>query len=223
MGVKMCYNSSGMLKRIVIALGANLAALALVLANFYYRKPDARVFIYSFIMVCMLRYLLIELFYDLYRWIPSEGIRSTLVTIVKPFPSDKYEDKAAGFHFVFAYVILIILLFFIPFILMHLEGGQFIFSWAVFGSQLKAAFIITMVYGLKDLLCKGLFMDFSKAKGLNFYYNSIYLLVIWALGFFGGWLISYSEKMGTSWLLVWILLASKTLMDFIIDVVYTFK
>ena len=212
-----------MAKRIIRALGVNLITLGLVIGDFYYTKPDPRVLIFAFVLTCMLRYILIELLYNLYKWIPSQSVRSGLTALVQPFPEDKYSKSAAGFPNAIAYIILILLLFLLPFIFMHLEGGKFVISWSVFINQIKAAFVITLIYGLKDLIWKGFYMDYSQPKGLNFYYNSNYLFVLWALAFFGGWLLPLGEAIGTPWLLVGILLAVKHLMDLFSDIFWAAK
>lgn len=204
--------------RIIRALISNLITLAVVIANFYYTKPDPRVLLFSFAMLCIFRYVLIELLYDLYKVIQSETFHSALKTMVQPIPENINYDPKAGLPNALAYIILIILLFVFPFVFMHLENGDFVLSWLVFVHQIKAALIITMIYLLKDLFFKGTCMDFSKPKDINFYSNSGNILVLWALAFFGGWLLPMGQKIGTPWLLVGILLVFKHFMDFLSDV-----
>ncbi|OGF66832.1 MAG: hypothetical protein A2Y62_10660 [Candidatus Fischerbacteria bacterium RBG_13_37_8] len=212
-----------MKKKLIRALAGNLLTLALVIGDFYYTKPDPRVLIFAFIMTCMLRYILIELLYYLYKWIPSESFHSALTALVQPFPEDKYRKSAAGLPNALAYIILILLLSLFPFIFMYLEKGEFVFSLSVFIHQIKAGLVIAMIYGLKDMLFKGFYMDYSQSKGLNFYYNSNYLFVLWALAFVGGWLLPAGEAIGTPWLLVGILLAAKHLMDLLSDIFWAKK
>src|SRR4030042_5691253 len=146
-----------MIKRILEALIINLITIVLVMVDFYYTKPDPGVLIYSFVMVCILRYALIEFFYNLYKWNSSQTLRSLLTGAVKPFPEDKYPQYVQGFPHAIVYIILILIMFLFPFLFMHLESGNFVFSWHLFMHQIKSALIITIIYGLKDLLFKGLY------------------------------------------------------------------
>jgi hypothetical protein len=202
----------------------NGITLIAVLGVLYLNDSEARVLVYAFMIVCIARVLLIDLYYRLYHSTSSSKVKSILLKLVqapKPGPKpkglfDPQTGKLVGFA---SHLIFIGALIFFTFILMNVGSNRKLaVTFSGLMIEIKDAFLVFLIYEIKDLVWKGIIMDFNENKETNFAYNAKQL-AIWAvailfLSLFAGGIFGITF----SWILYAALLGTKFLTDFFQDV-----
>lgn len=202
----------------------NGITLILVLGVLYLNKSEARVVVYAFMIMCTAKVLLIDFYYRLYHSTNSTKVKSILLKLVQtPKENSKPKglfDPQTGKPLGFAsYLIFIGTLIFFTFILMNVSSNR---QLAVTSSRLlieiKEAFLVFLIYEVKDLVWNGIIMNFNEDKKTNLAYNAKQL-AIWAVAIlflcmFAGGIAGITF----SWILYATLLGTKFLTDVFQDI-----
>src|SRR4030042_6528510 len=160
------------------ALIVNIVTLISVILSLWYSRANPRILIFACLMVMLIRIVLIQLMLVLYRKYTSEAVRDFLQKIVQTSPPgpppqgmyDTHTGKEVGFG---GSMLVLGSLVLFTFFLTHVNAEKELdFQFPVFLYEMKWALWIFLIYELKDLIWKGIIIDFNLPAEKNFAYNA---------------------------------------------------
>lgn len=195
-------------------------SISIILATFHYTGNDPRVMVYTFVLLALARFTMVEALLALYKWV---GLARPYLSYfcspprTKAKPNLIYEkgtDKPAGDWGYFGAVIFLGTIVF--FLIDTQDHDMTLEKWGV---AFKWVLIYTTVYWIQDLFNRITIIDFKKQHIVNLAYNMGNVIVLFIAVMIGFILFAYfahgNIPPSSPWIIAGPLLVVKHLYDFV--------